>query len=232
MIKLNPKSKKLLLLQRNELLTKTQNWLRKNFGRLIFTNFFVNYFQVQNFEKITEELFYKEFKTFKNYLPNSPENIMDIGCGLGIINIYLNEFFEKKPVFFLLDKNRVDRKIKYGFSSNYESYNDLNETKNILLNNNIDTNRINLFDVEKQFLITKKMDLVISLKSMGYHYPINTYIELLRNCCTKNTVFIFDIGDNQYDENYLKKIFDDVKIIYEEKTNNVLRRLCCKKFKI
>tara|TARA_B100000123_G_scaffold262630_1_gene230887 strand:- start:175 stop:873 length:699 start_codon:yes stop_codon:yes gene_type:complete len=232
LIKLNPKSKKLLLLQRNELLTETQNWLRKNFGRLIFTNFFVNYFQVQNFEKITEELFYKEFKTFKNYLPNSPENIMDIGCGLGIINIYLNEFFEKKPVFFLLDKNRVDRKIKYGFSSNYESYNDLNETKNILLNNNIDTNRINLFDVEKQFLITKKMDLVISLKSMGYHYPINTYIELLRNCCTKNTVFIFDIGDNQYDENYLKKIFDDVKIIYEEKTNNVLRRLCCKKFKI
>ena len=232
MIKLNPKSKKLVLLQRNELLTKTQNWLRKNFGRLIFTNFFVNYFQVQNFEKITEELFYKEFETFKNYIPNSAENIMDIGCGLGIINIYLNEFFEKKPVFFLLDKNRVDRKIKYGFSSNYESYNDLNETKNILLNNNIDTNCINLFDVEKQFLITKKMDLVISLKSMGYHYPINIYIELLRNCCTKDTVFIFDIGDNQYDENYLKKIFDDVKIIYEEKTNNVLRRLCCKKFKI
>ena len=232
MIKLNSKSKKLLLLQRNELLSKRQNWLRKNFGRLIFTNFFVNYFQVQNFEKITEELFYKEFKTFKNYLPNSPENIMDIGCGLGIINIYLNEFFEKKPVFFLLDKNRVDRKIKYGFSSNYESYNDLNETKNILLNNNIDTNCINLFDVEKQFLITKKMDLVISLKSMGYHYPINTYIELLRNCCTKNTVFIFDIGDNQYDENYLRTIFQDIKIIYEEKTNNVLRRLCCKKFKI
>ena len=219
-------------MQRNELLTKTQNWLRKNFGRLIFTNFFVNYFQVQNFEKITEDLFYKEFETFKNYIPNSAENIMDIGCGLGIINIYLNEFFEKKPVFFLLDKNRVDRKIKYGFSSNYESYNDLNETKNILLNNNIDTNCINLFDVEKQFLITKKMDLVISLKSMGYHYPINTYKELLRNCCTQDTVFIFDIGDNQYDENYLKTIFEDVKIIYEEKTNNVLRRLYCKKFKI
>ena len=232
MIKLNPKSKKLLLLQRNELLTKTQNWLRKNFGRLIFTNFFVNYFQVQNFEKITEKLFYKEFETFKKYLPNSVENIMDIGCGLGIINIYLNEFFEKKPVFFLLDKNKVDRKITYGFSSNYESYNDLNETKNILLENNIDTSCMYLFDVEKQFVITKKMDLVISLKSMGYHYPINTYIELFRNCCTKNTVFIYDIGENQYDENYLKTIFDDIKIIYEENTNNVLKRVCCKNFKI
>ena len=232
LIKLNNKSKKLLLLQRNELLTKRQNWLRKNFGRLIFTNFFVNYFQIKNIEKITDELFNKEFETFKNYLPKSAGNIMDIGCGLGIIDIYLNEFFEKKPVFFLLDKNRVDRKIKYGFSSNYESYNDLKETKNILLNNNIDSSCINLFDVEKQFLITKKMDLVISLKSMGYHYPINTYIELFRNCCTKNTVFIYDIGENQYDENYLKTIFDDIKIIYEENTNNVLKRVCCKNFKI
>ncbi|MDC3042517.1 hypothetical protein OA173_04150 [Candidatus Pelagibacter sp.] len=232
LIKLNNKSKKLLLLQRNELLTKRQNWLRKNFGRLIFTNFFVNYFQIKNIEKITDELFNKEFETFKNYLPKFAGNIMDIGCGLGIIDIYLNEFFEKKPVFFLLDKNRVDRKIKYGFSSNYESYNDLKETKNILLNNNIDSSCINLFDVEKQFLITKKMDLVISLKSMGYHYPINTYIELFRNCCTKNTVFIYDIGENQYDENYLKTIFDDIKIIYEENTNNVLKRVCCKNFKI
>ena len=232
MIKLNSKSKKLLLLQRNELLTKTQNLIRKKFGRFLFTNFFINYFQNQDLEKITEELFLKELNTFKNFLPNSVNTIMDIGCGLGIINIYLNKFFEKKPIFFLLDKNRIDRKIKYGFSINYESYNDLNETKNILLENEIDSDCVYLFDVEKQFQINKKIDLVISLKSMGYHYPINSYIELFRNCCTKNTVFIYDIGENQYDENYLKSIFDDVKIIYEENTNNVLKRVCCKNFKI
>ena len=34
------------------------------------------------------------------------------------------------------------------------------------------------------------------------------------------------------EENYLKSIFDDVKIIYEENTNNVLKRVCCKNFKI
>ena len=157
---------------------------------------------------------------------------MDIGCGLGIINIYLNKFYQTKPIFFLLDKNRIDRKIKYGFSSNYESYNDLKETKNILLENNIDRSCLYLFDVEKQIQINKKMDLVISLKSMGYHYPISTYIELFKNCCTKDTIFIYDVGDNQYDEQYLKNIFNDVKIIYEEKTNNILRRVCCKNLKI
>ena len=232
MIKLNSKSKKLLLLQRNELLTQKQILIRKRFGRFLFTNFFINYFQNKKIETITEELFLNELETFKAFLPVSAENIMDIGCGLGIINIYLNKFFKKKTNFFLLDKNRIDKKINYGFSSNYESYNDLNETKNILLENDVDSGCIYLFDVEKKFQINKKMDLVISLKSMGYHYPINTYIELFRNCCTKDTVFIYDIGDNQYDENYLKTIFDNVKIIYEEKTNNVLRRVCCKNFKI
>ena len=232
MIKLNSKSKKLLLLQRNELLTQKQILIRKRFGRFLFTNFFINYFQNKKIEKVTEELFLNELETFKAFLPDSAENIMDIGCGLGIINIYLNKFFKKKSNFFLLDKNRIDKKINYGFSSNYESYNDLNETKNILLQNDVDSGCIYLFDVEKKFQINKKMDLVISLKSMGYHYPINTYIELFRNCCTKDTVFIYDIGDNQYDENYLETIFDNVKIIYEEKTNNVLRRVCCKNFKI
>ena len=54
---------------------------------------------------------------------------MDIGCGLGVIDIYLNRIFKNSPNFFLLDKNRIDNKIKYGFSNNYESYNDLSENK-------------------------------------------------------------------------------------------------------
>ena len=65
MISLNRISKKLLLLQRNELLSKNQYWLRKRFGRLIFTNFFVNYFQVEDIEKRTEELFQREIELIK-----------------------------------------------------------------------------------------------------------------------------------------------------------------------
>ena len=137
MISLNQISKKLLLLQRNELLSKNQYWLRKRFGRFIFTNFFVNYFQVEDIEKRTEELFQKEIESIKNYLPKKADNIIDIGCGLGIINIFLNKIYNNQPNFFLLDKNRIDKVIKYGFSSDYESYNDLKETRNLLIKNNI-----------------------------------------------------------------------------------------------
>ena len=229
MISLNRISKKLLLLQRNELLSKKQNWLRKRFGRFIFTNIFVNYFQIQDIEKRTEELFRREIEAIKDYLPKNVENIMDIGCGLGIINIYLNQIYNNQPNFFLLDKNRIDKEIKYGFSSEYESYNDLNQTKNLLLNNNI--NSLHTIDVEKDIKIENKIDLVISLKSMGYHYPIDQYLKLFRTCCNDNTCFIFDVSEGYYNASLLKKYFDVVDIIYEEKSIHSLKRLFCTKFK-
>ena len=126
MLKLNNISKKLLLLQRNELLTERQKWTRKKFGRFLFTNIFINFNQTKDITLKAENLFKSEIDTFKEFLPKNVKNIMDIGCGLGIINILLNKFYNDKTSFYLLDKNRIDKKIKYGFSSNYESYNDLN----------------------------------------------------------------------------------------------------------
>ena len=227
MIKLNRKSKKLLLLQRNELLTDRQIKLRKKFGRFIFTNFFINYFQNKTLEQNSENLFLREVETFKKYLPKSVKNIMDIGCGLGIINIYLNRIFNN-PKFFLLDKNRIDKKIKYGFSDNYESYNDLNETKNLLLDNEIKLDQINLFDVEKTINISEKIDLVISLKSMGYHYPLENYLNLFKKHCSQDAIFIFDISKGNYNNISLTKIFKKVEVIYEESSIHPLNRVCCK----
>ena len=101
MLNLNNKSKKLLLLQRNELLTEKQKWKRKKFGRFLFTNFFINFNQAKNISLDAENLFKSEIDTFKNFLPRTCNNIMDIGCGLGIINILLNKFYNDKINFYL-----------------------------------------------------------------------------------------------------------------------------------
>ena len=77
MISLNKKSKKLLLLQRNELLTKNQIFLRKKFGRFLFTNFLINYFEDKNLKKmlliyliknlIHFKIFYKQSRKYIRY---------------------------------------------------------------------------------------------------------------------------------------------------------------------
>ncbi len=231
MINLNSKSKKLLLLQRNNLFSSKQIWLRKKFGRFIFTNYLINFFQKKDLEEITEKLFKKELDTIKDYLPKNINNIMDIGCGLGIINIFLNQFYHNKPNFYLLDKNRVDKKIKYGFDKNYESYNDLSETKNLLTKNSINSQSLFVFDVEKKIEIKKKIDLVISLKSMGYHYPLENYLDFLKTCCTQETTFIFDMSEGYFKESLIKDYFEEIKVIYKEKNVHSLVRLCCQKFK-
>ena len=228
---LNTKSRKLLLLQRNDLLSDKQKILRKKFGRMIFTNILVNFYQNKNIGKVAEELFEKEMKTFKIFLPDRVKNIIDVGCGLGLINIFLDKIYKKKANFYLLDKNRIDNKIKYGFNPNYESYNNLNETKKILLDNGLDDNRINFFDVDQEVIINEKIDLVISLKSMGYHYPFENYLQLFKNCCNKDTIFIFDIATGQYKISFFEKYFDEVQVIYEEESIHSLKRLYCKKFK-
>ena len=227
MIKLNKISRKLLLLQRNELLSNRQKYLRKKFGRYIFTNFFIHYFQKNNLETKVEDLFKNELTTFEDFMPNNVENIVDIGCGLGILNIFINEKYQNQPNFYLLDKNFIDTKIKYGFSENYESYNDLNETKNILQNNGLSKEQIYLKNVDEEIIINNRIDLVISLKSMGYHYPIENYIELLRKTCNDKTVFIFDVVEEMYSLNKLKQTFKEVQIIYEERGLHSLKRLYC-----
>ena len=56
MLKLNNISKKLLLLQRNELLTERQKWTRKKFGRFLFTNIFINFNQTKDIASEAENL--------------------------------------------------------------------------------------------------------------------------------------------------------------------------------
>ena len=73
-------------------------------------------------------------------------------------------------------------------------YNNLLTTKHFLEANNIKKDKINIYDVDKDELIDLKYDLVISLVSWGYHYPLETYIDYLKKNATNKTIFIFDIA--------------------------------------
>ena len=206
----NDLEKKLLLLQRNEFLSSSQIKLRKFFGRSLFTNFFINYFQDINLEQKVFDKIKEEFETLKNYLPSNVKNIMDIGCGIGLINIFLNDYFIDCQKFYLLDKNNIDSKIVYGFSDNYESYSITNVTKNFLINNNIKEHKLNLIDVDKNFSIKpNSIDLCISLVSMGYHYPLSQYLDTMKEVSNNNTVFIFKFFNEFSSQSVLFELFKE-----------------------
>tara|TARA_B110000008_G_C16774641_1_gene486018 strand:- start:137 stop:841 length:705 start_codon:yes stop_codon:yes gene_type:complete len=228
-MKLTKFEKKLILLQRNELLSDKQIFYRKRFGRLLFTNIFIHINQKENIDNLSFELFEEEYKILKNYLPDNISNILDIGCGLGIINIFLQQHYNTNLKYFLIDKNRVDLKIKYGFHENYESYNNLRATKKLLSNNDIKKENIFIIDADKKIDIDYRIDLVISLKSMGYHYPYEKYLPLLEKVTSKDCTFIFDLASKRYkDFEIIKKHFKELKVIYEEDSIHPLKRVICK----
>lgn len=229
----NHKEKKLLLLQRNEYLTKKQIKIRKNFGRYLFCNFFINYFQDPDLSKKVSSDLKQEFDQIKPFLPKKIKTSLDIGCGIGLIDIYLNSFYPSLKNIYLLDKNQIDKKIVYGFSKNYESYNDISTTKYFLNNNGIPIEKLKLIDVEKNFFIAPhSIDLCISLVSMGYHYPIENYIDLLRKITKSDTIFIFDIAEEYISIKKLKSYFNEIKIInHKSDTKHPRFRVCCKNIK-
>ena len=228
-VKINKRHQKLLLLQRIDLISEKQRTIRKKFGRYLFTNFFVNFFisqkEIEN--KINDE-FLKEFNSIKNYLPINSKNILDIGCGLGVINIYLNDYYSKKSYFTLIDKNYVDKKVAYGFNNNSESYNKLEITKDFLILNGFKKQQLQLINADEKFVLKNKYELIISLFSMGYHYPIENYIDIIKKISTKNTKFIFDLSMEYNELNEVKKYFNKVEIIKNdnEVKQNYLRLLC------
>ena len=228
-MKLTKFAKKLVLLQRNELLSERQVFYRKKFGRFLFTNFFIHFNQKKNLEYLSFQLFKDEYNIIKSYLPKKIYNIMDIGCGLGIINILLQKHYKNNIKYFLIDKDKVDLKIKYGFKENYESYNDLNETKKIINSNGIKNENIFIFNADKRIMIDSKIDLVISLKSMGYHYPYEKYLSLLKRVTSVNCVFIFDVASKKYEDlEIIKKHFREYEVIFSEDSIHPLKRVVFK----
>ena len=145
-----------------------------------------------------------------------------------MINIYLNDYYAKKSYFTLIDKNYVDKKVAYGFNNNSESYNKLEITKDFLILNGFKTEQLQLINADENFVLNNKYELIISLFSMGYHYSIKNYIDIIKKISTKSTKVIFDLSTEYNELNEVKKYFNKVVIIKNdnEVKQNYLRLLC------
>ena len=151
------------------------------------------------------------FNLLNSFLTKPPQNILDIGCGLA----YESEMFQHtyNSNLYLLDgdfessiANSRDR--KYGPADNMAFY-----TKIDSLKNNFDERKLkyNFVDANNiQLSADLKFDLVYSNVSYGYHYPLSTYLELLKAHTTKESVLIFDINSGRVAEQ-IKDTFNIVE---------------------
>lgn len=88
-----------------------------------------------------------EYQTIREHLPTDAAAILDIGCGVGGIDVLLHSHYhQQRPVFYLLDKSSVDPVLHYFFADNGSFYNSLAAAKTLLLQNGLSENQIALVE--------------------------------------------------------------------------------------
>lgn len=204
-------------------------WNSNILHKLLFNRFpnFFTYQKVVNTEakiltnckkSINNEIFF-EFNFLIPYLPKRVNSVLDIGCGVAIFDVLLYKYYGDQINIYLLDKSQVDDKKHPGYRSDDRFYSSMSEAVKLLTSNGVSPDNIKTQEVNKKYSIdfNAKIDLIISMASWGFHYPIETYLDKVYQMLNNDGTLIIDVrkGTNALDE--VSKSFKDVKIITEWK---------------
>ena len=80
-------------------------------------------------------------------------------------------------------------------------YANLTDTKNFLIAN-VPSNKIITCNPEKQKITKFKFDSLISLFSMGFHYPCNEHIDFILKNASHRSKIIYDKRRNVFDKGH------------------------------
>ncbi len=118
----------------------------------------------------------RTFDTFRDYLPVTAEAILDIGSGMAGIDVLLGRHYPVATLH-LLDKQGVSDRINAGFNAcagDFAHYNDFDAALELLTENGV-ANEVVCHDMHREAFPVEHFDVVVSLLSWGFHYPISTY---------------------------------------------------------
>lgn len=164
----------------------------------------------------------KTYNGFKDYLPKDAKNILDIGCGMSWIDVFLSKHYDHKIKIHLADKHGVSPKILSGFATHkdeFSHYHNFDYAIELLTINDVPKENIIQHNLLRKDLPTDEFDIVISLLSWGFHYPISNY----RPNLSKNGIIIVDVRYHTTGMKELQK-FGTCLPIYESR--KYARMLC------
>jgi len=120
-----------------------------------------------------------DFREIKAYLPQNVASIMDVGCGIAALDALLFQYYGRQVrIIHLVDRNQISKKIYFGFQHHAAFYNSLERAKKTLTANGVPEGRIRTIEAPADGRLRgiAPLDLVISILSWGFHFPISTYL--------------------------------------------------------
>ncbi|MGM0381784.1 MAG: hypothetical protein ACQEP7_07325 [bacterium] len=214
-----------ILLQR----TETQSWfkdLRYTLpgGRKIYNAIYNKFlYQVEAFfrgEEVKSEYINhlaEEFERIKPHLPEDPDRILDIGCGIGGMELFLADHYRGNlPDFYLLDKTEVSDQVYYQFKEEAAYYNSLEVARRLLIENEVPPEKIHLLEASEVDLSElPDIDLCMSFLSWAFHYPLDCYLDGVLECLDAEGELILDFRSETGEIEECRDHFEEAEIIEE-----------------
>jgi SAM-dependent methyltransferase len=158
----------------------------------------------------------REYQSIQGVLPAVCTSVLDIGCGVAGIDVFVQRHYREDGIeFFLLDRSEVTMNVFYSFQSHGAFYNSLEVARTLMTLNGIPAERIHLLEATPamEIRITGKIDFIISLLSWGFHYPMSTYLSRVHDLLSDSGVLVMDIRKGSDGLQLLRGAFPATEII-------------------
>lgn len=171
-----------------------------------------------------------DYEQIRAHLPARAGTILDIGCGVAGIDVALHQHYAAQPPQFrLLDKSAVSERVFYDFHAAGAFYNSLATAARVLTSNGVAPAAIQQFEARAENLIPLRegsVDLILSLISWGFHYPVATYLQEAARALAPGGTLILDVRRDSGGLEELRSVFPGLTTISEQPK---FLRLCARR---
>jgi len=160
----------------------------------------------------------KSYNSIIKFIDTIPKLLLDIGCGPAYESRWMQRDYNTKIYLLDVEPHGGNRLKDYGPVENFDGYNSLDQLEKLWRSQGstdytlVDGNNINIDD-------DIKFDMIWSFASAGFHYPVSTYLDLIKKHSDQNTTLIFNIRD--YVKNQHSKYLNFIKIVEKGKSSAI-----------
>ena len=161
----------------------------------------------------------EDYNEIAPHLPPGIAALLDIGCGVAGIDAALHQHCAPPaPHFYLLDKTTVSPRVFYDFHEEAAYYNSLAAARSMLEGNGVNASAITCLEADEnqRIRIDRPVDLVISLISWGFHYPVKTYLPEVARILSPAGAVILDVRKESSGRADLETHFPKITVISEK----------------
>lgn len=158
----------------------------------------------------------RRYESIKNHLPIECESILDIGSGLGGIDVVLSQHYDGVPEVCLMDGLDDAPRVR----AHSQTFNNMSIAMDFQRVNGV--KKVTFMEAlaysKTTSLKARKFDLIVSFQSYCFHYEPALYLAFVRACCHDDTVLIFDVRKekSQWHKTLLEN-FERIAIVHEGK---------------